>query len=48
MPTVEGGGGEQNQPETDQEGEAVHQAAWASLRSLPVFYGDLGRKLNSH
>ena len=47
MPTVEGGEGEQKQPEADQEGETVHQAAWGSLRSLPVFYGDLERILLS-
>ena len=34
---VEDGGGEEKQPEAEQEAEAVHQAAWASMRSLSDF-----------
>ena len=46
MPAVEDGGGEEEQPEAEQEAEAVHQAAWASMRSLSAFCGDLKHMLN--
>ena len=38
---VEDGGGEEKQPEAEQKAEAVHQAAWASMRSLSDFCGDM-------
>ena len=44
MPVVEDGGGEEEQPEAEQEAEAVHQAAWASMRSLSEFF--CGNMLN--
>ena len=45
MPAVEDGGGEEKQPEAEQEAEAVHQAAWESMWSLSAFCENMLNKV---